>query len=314
MSGGIGRLLAFCAGFGAVALLLLLGSSRTRAAMDAQVIITEYKFTPDVVFVHQQDTVTFINQGNLTHGITISWQSPPLASGDRFTVSGEPHNNIIRNYIYWCSIHGEQMSGSVQVYPDWRALPTPTMTRTATLTPTATNTATPTATETSTPTATATETPTATVTETPTLTPTDTATASATPTGTETNTSTATMTSTATPTDTGTAATTPTPTQGPVFMPLVRRHVPLTPRPTLTSTPTRTATATTTATRTETATRTMTVTRTPGPPCDPSYPTVCIPPPPPDLDCVQIEYRNFVVRLPDPHELDLDGDGIGCET
>lgn len=48
--------------------------------------------------------------------------------------------------------------------------------------------------------------------------------------------------------------------------------------------------------------------------CDPSYPTVCIPPPPPDLDCGQISYRNFTVIGDDPHRFDGDNDGIGCET
>ena len=49
--------------------------------------------------------------------------------------------------------------------------------------------------------------------------------------------------------------------------------------------------------------------------CDPAYPDVCIPPPPPDLDCGDIEYRNFRVLPPDPHRLDgRDGDGIGCES
>ena len=48
--------------------------------------------------------------------------------------------------------------------------------------------------------------------------------------------------------------------------------------------------------------------------CDPSYPTVCIPPYPPDLDCGDISYRNFVVLEPDPHRFDGDNDGIGCET
>jgi Protein of unknown function (DUF1524) len=48
--------------------------------------------------------------------------------------------------------------------------------------------------------------------------------------------------------------------------------------------------------------------------CDPAYPTVCIPPPPPDLDCGDIPYRNFKVLPPDPHRFDGDGDGIGCET
>ena len=47
--------------------------------------------------------------------------------------------------------------------------------------------------------------------------------------------------------------------------------------------------------------------------CDPSYPGVCIPPYPPDLDCKQIEYRRFEVRPPDPHGFDVDHDGIGCE-
>ncbi len=48
--------------------------------------------------------------------------------------------------------------------------------------------------------------------------------------------------------------------------------------------------------------------------CDPAYPTVCIPPPPPDLDCGEIPYRNFKVLAPDPHHFDGDKDGIGCET
>lgn len=48
--------------------------------------------------------------------------------------------------------------------------------------------------------------------------------------------------------------------------------------------------------------------------CDASYPTICIPPPPPDLDCSDIPYTNFKVVAPDDHHLDGDGDGIGCET
>lgn len=53
-------------------------------------------------------------------------------------------------------------------------------------------------------------------------------------------------------------------------------------------------------------------TASPGP-CDPSYPTVCISPPPPDLDCGDISHRRFAVRPPDPHRFDSDVDGIGCE-
>jgi micrococcal nuclease len=52
----------------------------------------------------------------------------------------------------------------------------------------------------------------------------------------------------------------------------------------------------------------------PSGPCHPAYPGVCIPPPPPDLDCGEIGYRDFRVLSPDPHRFDGDRDGIGCET
>jgi hypothetical protein len=47
--------------------------------------------------------------------------------------------------------------------------------------------------------------------------------------------------------------------------------------------------------------------------CDSSYPTVCIPPYPPDLDCDEVLYSNFRVIGRDPHGFDGDGDGVGCE-
>jgi hypothetical protein len=55
--------------------------------------------------------------------------------------------------------------------------------------------------------------------------------------------------------------------------------------------------------------------------CDPSYPDVCIPPPPPDLDCSDIPFGSFRVVGADPHRFDgpYDGsnpyepDGLGCE-
>ncbi len=50
------------------------------------------------------------------------------------------------------------------------------------------------------------------------------------------------------------------------------------------------------------------------PSCDPSYPDVCIPPYPPDLDCGEIGYSNFRVVGDDPHGFDRDNDGIGCES
>ena len=50
------------------------------------------------------------------------------------------------------------------------------------------------------------------------------------------------------------------------------------------------------------------------PGCDPSYPDVCIPPPPPDLDCRDVPFHDFRVLPPDPHHFDGGGDGVGCET
>lgn len=47
--------------------------------------------------------------------------------------------------------------------------------------------------------------------------------------------------------------------------------------------------------------------------CDPSYPDVCIPPAPPDLNCGDVPYSRFRVLPPDPHNFDGDGNGIGCE-
>ena len=48
--------------------------------------------------------------------------------------------------------------------------------------------------------------------------------------------------------------------------------------------------------------------------CDPSYPSVCIPSPPPDLNCGDIQHRRFTVLPPDPHRFDGDKDGVGCES
>jgi micrococcal nuclease len=48
--------------------------------------------------------------------------------------------------------------------------------------------------------------------------------------------------------------------------------------------------------------------------CDSSYPDVCIPSPPPDLDCSDVSEKNFKVKGSDPHRFDNNNDGIGCES
>jgi micrococcal nuclease len=50
--------------------------------------------------------------------------------------------------------------------------------------------------------------------------------------------------------------------------------------------------------------------------CDPNYAGGCVPPAPPDLDCADIRARGIApVRVvgADPHRLDGDADGWGCE-
>ena len=47
--------------------------------------------------------------------------------------------------------------------------------------------------------------------------------------------------------------------------------------------------------------------------CDPNYAGACIPPYPPDLDCGEITARNFASVGTDPHNFDVDHDGIACE-
>jgi hypothetical protein len=48
--------------------------------------------------------------------------------------------------------------------------------------------------------------------------------------------------------------------------------------------------------------------------CDPAYPDDCLRSPPPDLDCADIGHRVTVDHsYGDPHRLDADRDGIGCD-
>ena len=100
------------------------------------------------------------------------------------------------------------------------------------------------------------------------------------------------------------------------YMPLIRAGVE--PAGASTSTPFGPPPPPSTNTPTPIGASTRTPTSSPIPTRDPAlcaaeYPTVCIPPPPPDLDCTEISYTNFIVLQPDRHGFDRDGNGIGCE-
>jgi endonuclease YncB( thermonuclease family) len=99
---------------------------------------------------------------------------------------------------------------------------------------------------------------------------------------------------------------------------------PLAPPTTATTTtgslPGTTTVSTPTTTSAPPTTTTGTTTETPPPPlggCHTSYPDFCIPPPPPDKDCSDFTQKNITVRHdvsnPDPHRLDGNKDGKGCE-
>jgi hypothetical protein len=88
-----------------------------------------------------------------------------------------------------------------------------------------------------------------------------------------------------------------------VYLPIIEHNFALTEEPTEEPTGQPTATI---------EQPTLTPTRDPAM-CAAEYPTVCIPPPPPDLDCPDIPYRNFVALPPDRHNFDTDNDQIGCE-
>jgi len=51
----------------------------------------------------------------------------------------------------------------------------------------------------------------------------------------------------------------------------------------------------------------------PGADCDPAYVGACVPAPPPDLDCDDLDAGGIRIVGADPHRLDGDGDGVACD-
>jgi hypothetical protein len=92
------------------------------------------------------------------------------------------------------------------------------------------------------------------------------------------------------------------------YLPIIEHNVVPTNTPTYTAIPTETTEPPTPTTELPT----LTPTRDPEV-CAAEYPTVCIPPPPPDLNCPDITFRNFVALPPDRHNFDTDNDQVGCE-
>jgi hypothetical protein len=116
---------------------------------------------------------------------------------------------------------------------------------------------------------------------------------------------------------TATTTVTPIPTATLTLAPTFTLTPTITHTPTMTSTPSVTHTPLATFTLRPSSTPSLVATPTGGSGngnCHPAYRSVCIPPPPPDLDCGDVPYDNFEVLPPDPHNFDREGDGLGCES
>lgn len=127
-----------------------------------------YSFSPDPVSINAGDTVQWVWDSG-PHSATSGTPGRPSGVFDSGTrnAGATPYSHTFSstgNVPYYCAVHGELMTGTVQVAggatptPSATATPTPSPSATATPTPSSTPTATPTATPT--PTATATPTPT----------------------------------------------------------------------------------------------------------------------------------------------------------
>ena len=104
----------------ALALFLLLGPVASAQAATRNVAIGEFFFRADRVRVEPGDTVTWANRGGTLHNVTSRRGAPQsFRSGDL-----DPDQTFTRvfaqagTYDYLCSIHPDQMRGTVQVGPD----------------------------------------------------------------------------------------------------------------------------------------------------------------------------------------------------
>ncbi|ADY54052.1 hypothetical protein Pedsa_3522 [Pseudopedobacter saltans DSM 12145] len=64
--------------------------------------ISQMKFQPEVLKIHQKDTVIFINHDIVAHDVTEinkAWKSPVLNTGDSWKIVMQKSAN------YFCSIH-----------------------------------------------------------------------------------------------------------------------------------------------------------------------------------------------------------------
>lgn len=248
------RLVTALTAIGAILLFWPLGAA-SAATVIVQVGPSNTRtFMPATQTINVGDTVDWVWSSTLMmHSTTSGSCSGAICTANGTWDSGQhlapfdfPHTfSTTGTFTYFCTVHGSQMQGTINVTD----APTATVTQTSTVTPT--NTASPTRTPSLTPTRTSTTT--STTTQTSTATPTTTPSLTSTPSVTATRTPSTTPTATVTQTPTATPPHTATPTFTPSF----------TPTRTSSSTPTETTTQTPTATPTNTASPTSTPSITP---------------------------------------------------
>ncbi len=98
----------------------LLGLAAPAQAKTATAGIGDFFFRADRVRIDPGDTVTWTNRGAVLHNVTSRRGAPQaFRSGD--LDSGQAYSHVFAKagtYDYLCSIHPDQMRGTVQVGPD----------------------------------------------------------------------------------------------------------------------------------------------------------------------------------------------------
>jgi plastocyanin len=87
-----------------------------RVRAEFPISITEFMFTPNRLQVHVGDTVTWTNNGNVSHTTMAKggvWNSGVLTPGNSFSFTF----NATGIFLYRCQIHPTTMRGGIKVVP-----------------------------------------------------------------------------------------------------------------------------------------------------------------------------------------------------